>query len=167
MRSSNSRPSVRPSLSLVSILCPSPAYSGAFQGTRAHERRGEMAFPHASPVSSPSRQRAPRKSARILARPAPPTPRLAGGRAPRYAEASRHRAGGGQHGGCTLGEREGRTGWWDGVPVSGIETERGGEMKRRRFLTSTLAILFLPRATVAERAARVARIGWLTAQQPS
>jgi len=40
-------------------------------------------------------------------------------------------------------------------------------MRRRRFLTSTLAILLLPWATAAQRAARVARIGWLTAQQPS
>src|SRR6059036_3787796 len=40
-------------------------------------------------------------------------------------------------------------------------------MRRRRFLTSTLAILLLPRATAAQRAARLARIGWLTAQQPS
>jgi len=40
-------------------------------------------------------------------------------------------------------------------------------MKRRLFLTSTLAIPFLPRAIDAQRAARVARIGWLTAQQAS
>ena len=40
-------------------------------------------------------------------------------------------------------------------------------MKRRLFLTSTLAIPFLPRAIAAQRAARVARIGWLTAQQAS
>ncbi len=40
-------------------------------------------------------------------------------------------------------------------------------MKRRVFLTSTLAIAVLPRAIAAQRPARVARIGWLTAQQAS
>jgi ABC-type uncharacterized transport system substrate-binding protein len=40
-------------------------------------------------------------------------------------------------------------------------------MKRRLFLTSTLAIAFMPRAIAAQRPARVARVGWLTAQQAS
>ena len=40
-------------------------------------------------------------------------------------------------------------------------------MKRRLFLTSTLAIPFMPRTLAAQRAARVARIGWLTAQKES
>ncbi len=40
-------------------------------------------------------------------------------------------------------------------------------MKRRVFLTSSLAIAGLPRAIAAQRPAKVARIGWLTAQQAS
>jgi putative ABC transport system substrate-binding protein len=40
-------------------------------------------------------------------------------------------------------------------------------MRRRVFLASTLAIALLPRATRAQRPARVARVGWLTAQQAS
>ena len=40
-------------------------------------------------------------------------------------------------------------------------------MKRRLFLTATLAIPFMPRTIAAQRAARVARIGWLTAQKES
>jgi putative ABC transport system substrate-binding protein len=45
--------------------------------------------------------------------------------------------------------------------------ERGGEMKRRLFLASTLAVPFLSRAVAAQRTVGVARIGWLTAQRAS
>jgi putative ABC transport system substrate-binding protein len=40
-------------------------------------------------------------------------------------------------------------------------------MKRRLFLASALAVPFLPRSIAAQPAARVARVGWLTAQQAS
>ena len=40
-------------------------------------------------------------------------------------------------------------------------------MKRRVFLASTLAVAVLPRAIAAQGAAKVARIGWLTAQRAS
>jgi putative ABC transport system substrate-binding protein len=40
-------------------------------------------------------------------------------------------------------------------------------MNRRPFLASTLAMVLLPRIVAAQRPARVARIGWLTAQRAS
>jgi putative tryptophan/tyrosine transport system substrate-binding protein len=40
-------------------------------------------------------------------------------------------------------------------------------MKRRVFLASLLAMAAVPRTVVAQRTAKVVRVGWLTAQQAS
>ena len=40
-------------------------------------------------------------------------------------------------------------------------------MRRRVFLASTLATALLPRTGAAQRPVRIARVGWLTAQQAS
>jgi putative tryptophan/tyrosine transport system substrate-binding protein len=40
-------------------------------------------------------------------------------------------------------------------------------MKRRVFLASLLAMAVVPRTVAAQGAAKVIRVGWLTAQQPS